>query len=85
MFDMPCLGWSVNKVVLNVHFVYRNKYTPTHQKKAMPPQRMYTRGQARVVEAQAKEENQLQLATIVEIAELREVIRQQAELMQKQV
>ena len=46
---------------------------------------MYTRGQSRVVEAQAKNENQSQLATATEIAELRQVVQQQAELMQKQV
>ena len=50
----------------------------------MPPRRMYTRDQARVAEAQVEEENQPQLATAAEIAELREVVRQQVELMQKQ-
>ena len=45
---------------------------------------MYTRGQARVAKVQSEEENQPQLATAAEIAELREVVRQQAKLMQKQ-
>ena len=76
MFDVPCLGWSVYYVVLNVRFIYRNKYILTHQKKAMPPRRMYTRGQARVAEVQSEEENQPQLVTAAEIAELREVVRQ---------
>ena len=45
---------------------------------------MYTRGQARVVKAQAEEENQPQSATAAKIAELREAVLQQAELIQKQ-
>ena len=49
----------------------------------MPPRRMYTRGQARVVKVQTKEKNQSQLATAVEIAELRQVVQQEAKLMQK--
>ena len=46
---------------------------------------MYMRGQARVVEAQTEDKNQLQLATTTEITELRQVVQQQAELMQKQI
>ena len=83
MFDVPCLGWSVYYVVLNVRFIYRNKYTPSHQKKAMPPQRTYMRGEARIVEVQSEEENQLQLATAVKIFKLREVVWKKVELMQK--
>ena len=57
----------------------------THQftGKAMPPRRMYTRGQSRAVEDQTENENQPQLATAAEIAELRQVVQQQAEFMQK--
>ena len=51
----------------------------------MPPRKMYTKGQSRATEAQAENENQPQLAIAVEIAELRQVMQQQAELMQKQV
>ena len=43
------------------------------------------RGQARVVEAQTEDKNHLQLATTTEITELRQVVQQQAELMQKQI
>ena len=50
----------------------------------MSTRRMYTRGQSRAVEAQAKNKNQPQLATTTEITELRQVVQQQAELMQKQ-
>ena len=50
----------------------------------MPPRRMYTRGQSRAAIAQAKNENQPQLVTATEISELRQVVQQQAELMQKQ-
>ena len=46
---------------------------------------MYTRRQARAAEAQTENENQPQLAMTAEIAELRQVVQQQAELMQKQV
>ena len=46
---------------------------------------MYTRCQARAAKVQNEDENQPQLATAVEIAELRQVVQQQAELMQKQV
>ena len=42
---------------------------------------MYTRGQSRVTEAQTENDNQPQLATAAEIA-LRQVVQQQAELMQ---
>ena len=50
----------------------------------MPPHRMGTRGWPRAVEAQAENEDQPQLATAAAIAELRQVVHQQAELMQKQ-
>ena len=45
---------------------------------------MGTRGRPRVVEAQAENENQPQLATAIEIAELRQVLQQQAKIIQKQ-
>ena len=41
----------------------------------------YTRGQSRAAKAQAENENQPQLAIVAEIAELRQVMQQQAELM----
>ena len=50
----------------------------------MPPSRMGTRGRPRAVETQAVNEDQPQLATIVEITELRQVVQQQAEMIQKQ-
>ena len=50
----------------------------------MPLHRMGTRGRSRVVETQAEDENQPQLATAIEIAELRQVVQQQAEIIQKQ-
>ena len=43
------------------------------------------RGQPRAAEAQAENDNQPQLAIAAEIAELRQVVQQQAELMQKRV
>ena len=46
---------------------------------------MDTRSQSRATEAQTKYKDQSQLATAAEIAELRQAIQQQAELMQKQV
>ena len=45
---------------------------------------MQTRVQSRATKAQAENENQPQLGTTAEIAELRQVVQQQAELMQKQ-
>ena len=51
----------------------------------MMPQKMYTRGQARAAEAHTKNENYTQLATGFTIAKLRQVVQQQAKLMQKQV
>ena len=45
--------------------------------------RMYTRGQFGAAEAQTTNENHPQLAIAAEIAELRQVVQQQAELMQK--
>ena len=51
----------------------------------MPPQKMYTKGQARAAEPQVENKNQPQLATAAEIVELWQVVQQQAELMQKQV
>ena len=45
---------------------------------------MDTRGRSRVVEAQTENEDQPQLAIIVEIGELRQAAQQQAELMQGQ-
>ena len=50
----------------------------------MSSRRMGTRGRPRAVEAQAENEDQPQLSTAVEIAKLRQVVQQQAELMQKQ-
>ena len=49
----------------------------------MPPRRMDTRGRPRAVEAQAKNEDQPQLATAAKIAELRQMVQQQAEVIQK--
>ena len=49
----------------------------------MLPCRMNTKGQPRAAEAQAKNEDQSQLATAAEIAELRQVVQEQVELMQK--
>ena len=49
----------------------------------MPPHRMGTRGQPRVIEAQAENENQPQLAIAAEIAELRQVVQQEAKVIQK--
>ena len=46
----------------------------------MPQRRMSMRGRSRVAEAQTLNENQPQLATAVEIAELRQVVQQQAKL-----
>ena len=43
------------------------------------------RGQSRAIEAQTKNDSQPQLATAVEIAELRQVVQQQAKLMQRQI
>ena len=40
----------------------------------MLPRRMYTRGQARVAEAQTKEDNQPQLAMTIEISKLWQVV-----------
>ena len=50
----------------------------------MPLHRISTRCRPRAAEAQVENDNQPQLATVVEIAELRQVVQQQAELMQKQ-
>ena len=50
----------------------------------MSPRRVGARGWPRAAEAQAERENQPQLATIAEIAELRQVVQQQAELIQRQ-
>ena len=47
----------------------------------MPPCRMDTRVRPRTVEAQAKNEGQFQLVTAIEIAELRQVVQQQAEMI----
>ena len=41
-------------------------------------------GQSRVTKTQAENENQPQLAITVEVADLRQVVQQQVELMQKQ-
>ena len=51
----------------------------------MPQRRMGTRARPRVVEARAENENQPQLATATKIAELRQVVQQQAKLVQRQV
>ena len=45
---------------------------------------MDTRGQSRAAKAQTENEDQPQLAIATEIAELRQVVQQQAELIQKQ-
>ena len=45
---------------------------------------MYTRCQSRSTEVQNENDNQPQLATATKIAELRQAVQQQAELMQKQ-
>ena len=45
---------------------------------------MGTRGRPRAVEAQDENENQPQLATATEIAKLRQVVQQQAKIIQKQ-
>ena len=50
----------------------------------MLPRRMGTKGRPRAIEAQAVNKDQPQLATAVEIAELRQVVQQQAEMIQKQ-
>ena len=50
----------------------------------MSMRRMYTRGRSRAAEAQIENEDQPQLAKAAEIAELRQVVQQQAKLMQKQ-
>ena len=49
----------------------------------MLPRRIGTRGRPRAVEAQAVSEDQPQLTTIAKLAELRQVVQQQAELIQK--
>ena len=49
----------------------------------MPPHRMGTRSRPRVVEAQAENEDQPQLATTAEIVKLRQVVQQQAKMIQK--
>ena len=43
------------------------------------------RGQSRAVKAQTKNDNHPQLAMTAKITELRQVVQQQAKLMQKQV
>ena len=45
---------------------------------------MDTRGQSRATKAQPEKEDQPQLAIAAEIAELRQVVQQQAESIQKQ-
>ena len=50
----------------------------------MLPRRVYTRDQSRATEAQTENENQPQLATTTKIADLRQVVQQQIELIQKQ-
>ena len=45
---------------------------------------MNTRGWPRAAKAQVKNENQPQLSITIEIVELRQVVQQQAELMQRQ-
>ena len=47
----------------------------------MSPRRMSTRGRPRAIEAQAENENQPQLAIAIKIAELRQVVQQQAEII----
>ena len=50
----------------------------------MLQRRIGTRGRRRVVEAQAKNEDQPQLSIAIEIAELRQMVQQQDEMIQKQ-
>ena len=50
----------------------------------MPPCKIGMRGRPRTVEAQAENEDQPQLATAIEIVELRQMVQQQAEIRQKQ-
>ena len=45
---------------------------------------MGTRSRPRIIETQAEDENKPQLATAIEIAELRQVVQQQAKMIQKQ-
>ena len=45
---------------------------------------MDTRSRSRAAEAQTENEDQLELAIVAEIAELRQAVQQQAELMQRQ-
>ena len=49
----------------------------------MLPRRMGMRGRHRVIEAKDENEDQSQLATAAEIAELRQVMQQQVEMIQK--
>ena len=46
--------------------------------------RVNSRGRSRVAQSHIENENQPQLAAVAEIVELRQVVQQQAELMQKQ-
>ena len=50
----------------------------------MLPRRMNTRGQARAAKAHIEVEDQPQLTTAAEIVELRQMVQQQTELIQKQ-
>ena len=54
-----------------VHFIHIGTDTHPNHCYRMPPCRMGMRGRLRAVEAQAENEDQPQLATAVEIAELR--------------
>ena len=60
--------------------LYRNTNTPITVSE-MSSRRMGTRGRPRVVEAQAENENQSQLATATKIIELRQVVQQQTEII----
>ena len=49
----------------------------------LSPHRIDTKGRSRAIKALTKNEDQPQLAIVAELAELRQVVQQQAELMQK--
>ena len=64
-------------VVLDIHTKIANRY--------LWPCRIDTKGPFGAVKAQTKNKDQSQLVVVVELAELRQVVYQQAELIQKQV
>ena len=67
-----------------MHFIYIGIDTHTLiTVRGILPRRMGTRGRPRAIEAQAMNEDRPKLATATEIAELRQVVQQQAEMIQK--